>query len=51
MGKPDVGNPQVRFDEGEGHGLAGPSLLDCNPWLFFHFESLMLNHDGLELVK
>jgi len=30
MGKPDAGNPHVRFDEGEGHGPAGPSLLD---WL------------------
>jgi len=28
MGKPDAGNLHVRFDEGEGHGPAGPSLLD-----------------------
>ena len=38
MGKPDVGNPQVRFDEGEGHGQSGPSLLDW--WKFADRELL-----------
>ena len=32
MGKPDAGNLHVRFDEGEGHGPTGPSLLDRYSW-------------------
>jgi hypothetical protein len=31
-GKPDAGNPPVRFDEGRGDRLAGPSPTLLPPW-------------------
>ena len=37
-GKPDAGNPHVRFDEGEGYAL--PTLL-ANPFLLT-FQELLL---------
>jgi len=40
MGKPDAGNPHVRFDEGEGGGLrATPSLL------YYSTERVLANDD------